>query len=79
MVQKVGDNATYHWAELDGTLLALPIAGKTIKIFKRRHRLEIGFDALENSFLSIDDEAEESTEKPYQTWHIPVDVKVCCG
>jgi hypothetical protein len=54
-VKKVGDNATYHLVELDCTVLALLIARKRIKIFKKRDRLEIGFDALDHSFLSIDD------------------------
>jgi hypothetical protein len=57
-VKKVKYNATYHLAELDGTLFALPIAGKRVKILNRRDRLEIGFDALDHSFLSIGDDAE---------------------
>jgi hypothetical protein len=32
VLKKLGDNATYHLAELDGTLLALAIAVKRIKI-----------------------------------------------
>lgn len=32
----VHDNATYSLRELDGTPLKLPIAGKRIKVFKRR-------------------------------------------
>ena len=30
------DNATYHLAELDGSRMAIPIAGKGVKIFKKR-------------------------------------------
>ena len=30
------DNTTYHLAQLDGSRLAIPIAGKIVKIFKRR-------------------------------------------
>ena len=29
------DNDTYHLAELDGTQLAVPVAGKRIKEFKK--------------------------------------------
>ena len=36
VVKEIKNNATYFLAELDGTRLALPIAGKRIKIFKRR-------------------------------------------
>jgi hypothetical protein len=57
-VKEVRDNATYHLAELDGTLLALPIAGKRIKIFKRRDRSEISFEALDDSVLSINSREE---------------------
>ena len=58
VVKKVEDNATYRLAELDGTPLALPIAGKRVKIFKRRERMEIGFEALDDCVLSIDDDLE---------------------
>ena len=30
------DNATYHVTELDKSRLAIPIAGKRVKIFKKR-------------------------------------------
>jgi hypothetical protein len=58
VVKKGGNNVTHHLAELDGTLIALPIAGKIIKIIKRRDRLEIGFDAVDHSLLSIDHDQE---------------------
>ena len=58
MVKKVEDNATYRLAELDGTPLALPIAGKRIKIFKRRDIMEIGFEALDDCVLGIDEGLE---------------------
>jgi hypothetical protein len=58
VVKKGENHATHHLAELDGTLIALPIAGKSIKIIKRRDRLEIGFDALDHSLLSIDHDTE---------------------
>jgi hypothetical protein len=43
-------------AELDGTLVAVPVADKRIKVFKRRDRFEIRFEALDDSVLSIDNE-----------------------
>ena len=36
VVTSANDNATYHLAELDGSRLAIPIAGKRVKIFKKR-------------------------------------------
>mgnify|MGYP000061182129 FL=1 len=35
-VRKVFDNGTYRLCELDGTILRVPIAGKRVKIFKKR-------------------------------------------
>jgi hypothetical protein len=58
VVKKVEDNATYRLTELDGTSLALPIAGKRIKVFKRREVSEIQLDALDDSALSVEDEDE---------------------
>ena len=58
VVKKVEQNATYHLVELDGTPLALPIAGKRIKIFKTRDRMEIGFEAFDESTFGIDNELE---------------------
>ena len=36
-VTSAKDNDTYHLAELDGTRIAMPVAGKRIKAFKKRH------------------------------------------
>jgi hypothetical protein len=58
VVKKVEDNATYRLTELDGTSLALPIAGKRIKVFKRREVSETQLDALDESALSVEDEDE---------------------
>jgi hypothetical protein len=48
-VTNVNDNGMYHLAELDGTRIAVPVAGKRIKAFKKRHDdepdLESGDDA----------------------------------
>ena len=35
-VRKVSDNATYRPCDLDGTILRVPIAGKQVKICKKR-------------------------------------------
>ena len=56
---KVEDNATYRLSQLDGTPLALPIAGKRVKIFQRRESPEVEFDALEDSPSVEDDEGVE--------------------
>jgi hypothetical protein len=58
VVKKVKDNATYCQIELDGTPLALPIARKRIKIFKRRDRKEMGFEPLDDPILSIKDKVK---------------------
>jgi hypothetical protein len=33
----VNDNGTYHLAEFDGTRIVVPVAGKRVKTFKKRH------------------------------------------
>jgi hypothetical protein len=37
VVTSVDDNGTYHLAELDGTRIAAPVAGKRVQAFKKRH------------------------------------------
>ena len=37
MATSTNDNATHNLAELDGTKLAIPLAGKRVKIFKKGH------------------------------------------
>jgi translation initiation factor IF-1 len=37
VVTSVDDNGTYHLAELDGTRITVPVAGKRVKAFKKRH------------------------------------------
>ena len=34
------DNGTYHLVDLDGTRIAVSVAGKRIKAFKKRHEDE---------------------------------------
>ena len=47
VVMSVNNNATYHLAELDGTRIAVPIARKWIKGFKKRHEPELDRKAEE--------------------------------
>ena len=56
VIKKVEDNATFRLLELDGTPHALLIAGKRIKIFKRRDKTEIGIEALDDDVWSIENE-----------------------
>ena len=44
MVTSANDNAMYHLAELDGTWIAVPVAGKQIKVFKKWHEDELDSD-----------------------------------
>ena len=41
MLTSANDNATYHLAELDGTRMTTPVAGKWIKAFKRQNEVEL--------------------------------------
>ena len=54
--RKVFDNGTYRLSELDGTILRVPIAGKRVKIFKKRTNNE--------SYVAIDEtDNEEQPDK----------------
>ena len=59
-VTSVNNNATYHLAELDGTTMAVPVAGKRIKVFKKRHEDEpdLGGGDSDNGRSMTDDELE---------------------
>ena len=48
VVTSANDNGTYHLAELDGTRMAVPVAGKRIKAFKKRHEDEPDPDDLDS-------------------------------
>ena len=37
VVTGANDNGMYHLAELNGTRMTIPVAGKRIKAFKKRH------------------------------------------
>ena len=58
MVKKIESNATYFLVELDRTQLALPIARKRIKIFKRREAPNLEIESLDDVALSIEVEKE---------------------
>ena len=59
MVQSANDNGTYHLAKLDGTTMVIPVAGKRIKAFKKRHDDEPDPVSLDSS-----DERSETKEDP---------------
>ena len=47
VVTSANDNTTNHLAELDGSRLVVPIAGKRVKIFKKRQDETPDLDDLE--------------------------------
>ena len=58
-VQSANDNGTYHLAELDGTRMAIPVAGKRIKAFKKRNDDEPDLGGLDSN-----DEQSETEDEP---------------
>ena len=58
-VQSANDNGTYHLAELDGTRMAIPVAGKRIKAFKKRHD-----DEPDPILLDSSDDRSETEDGP---------------
>ena len=65
VVTSTNDNGTYHLVEHDGTKLAVPIAGKRVKIFKNQHDDEPNLDDLEEdeSNQEMGHEVNEEEEK----------------
>ena len=61
VVTSANDNTTYHLAELDGSRLAIPIAGKRVKIFKKRQDEDPDLDHLDNehSRAYVNEDVEE--------------------
>ena len=59
-VTSANDNDTYHLAELDGTRIAVPVAGKRIKAFKKRHEDEPDPEGVEDDDdqIGADDDSE---------------------
>ena len=71
VVTSANDNATYHLAELDGSRLAIPIAGKRVKIIKKRQDENPDLDDLDEEKGVVepanvsnvnDDEDEDETD-----------------
>ena len=56
MVTSANSNATYHLAELDETRIAIPVAGKRIKAFKKRQE---GDPEIEEGSADRDEEPDE--------------------
>ena len=60
VVTSANDNGTYHLAELDGTRMAVPVAGKRVKVFKKQHEDEPDLESvdIDNDRSGIDAEPE---------------------
>ena len=56
------DNGTYHIAELDGTRIAVPVAGKRVKAFKKRHEAEPDPMSMEDDEDRFGEEHEPEDE-----------------
>ena len=55
-LQKHGSvHGTYHLAELDGAQIAVPVAGKRIKVFKKRHEDEPNLVSIGGNDVQIRD------------------------
>lgn len=55
VVKQVNDNATYLLRELDGTELKIPIAGKRVKLFRRRGHDSL-LEDIDDNVESVEDE-----------------------
>ena len=64
-VRKVFDNGTYRLCELDGTTLRVPIAGKRVKIFKKRTEEEpyVILDKTDKKEQSDEDRGDAENEE----------------
>ena len=58
-VTSANDNGTYHLADLDGTMMAIPVAGKRVKEFKKRHKGELDLGGMDD-----DDGWSEADNEP---------------
>jgi hypothetical protein len=59
VVTSVNDDRTYYLVELDGKRIAVPVAGKRVKAFKKRHDNELGLESGES-----DDDTGGTDGKP---------------
>ena len=63
MVTSTNNNVTYHLPELDGMRIAVPMVGKRIKAFKKRHEAEPDSD-LEDEARTMDkDQIDDGLRK----------------
>ncbi|KAL3680258.1 hypothetical protein R1sor_023214 [Riccia sorocarpa] len=62
VVEKVYDNATYKLRELDGARLRRPIAGKRVKIFKKRNEDMDVIDTVEDGRPFEDEDIDDGDE-----------------
>ena len=56
-------NETYHLAELDGTMIAIPVAGKRVKAFKKRHEGEPDLGSMDGDDGRSEADAEPEDEE----------------
>ena len=61
MVTSANDNGTYHLTVLDGMRMAVPVAEKRVKAFKKRHEGESDLEGMggDDDRSEMDDEPEE--------------------
>ena len=59
VVTGANDNGTYHLAELDSTRMAIPVAGKRVKAFKKRHEGEPDLEGMDG-----EDGRSEADDQP---------------
>ena len=57
------DNGTYHLAELNGTSIAVPVAGKRIKAFKKRHEDEPDPEGVDDGDDRIGADGDSESER----------------
>ena len=61
VVTSANDNETYHLTEVDGTRIAVPVAGKRVKAFKKRREAEPDPESAGSGDdrSGLDDDAED--------------------
>ena len=61
VVTNTNDNGIYHLAELHGMIMAVPMAGKRVKAFKKRNEGERGLEGMDCDDVrsGTDDEPED--------------------
>ena len=62
-VTSANDNGTYHLAELNGTSIAVPVAGKRIKAFKKRHEDEPDPEGVDDGDDRIGADGDSESER----------------